>query len=84
MAGSIVCSMKPKEQDTPMSRRSRREALGLSRDVFAELLGVDAVTLWRWERGRGIRPLGWQAWDRVLTSLEADRIKEGDDVRLVR
>ena len=28
-----------------------REALGLNQKAFANLLGVQRVTVWRWERG---------------------------------
>lgn len=33
--------------------RRKREALGMTREQLAELVGVEARTLWRWERGRG-------------------------------
>lgn len=29
-----------------------RESLCFTRDEFAELLGVDATTIWRWEMGK--------------------------------
>lgn len=33
--------------------RIKREALGLTREQLAPLVGVAARTLWRWEMGRG-------------------------------
>lgn len=37
--------MKPEEM------KHRREGLGLSQSAFAEALGVDVMTVSRWERG---------------------------------
>lgn len=54
---------------TPETLRTRRDALGLSQPALAALLGVNEMTLSRWERGvRGIPPL----LDRALRDLERE------------
>lgn len=41
---------------SPLTRAAARRAAGLTLRQAAELLGVDAPTLSRWERGRQPRP----------------------------
>lgn len=49
----------------------RREALGLSRRELAREVGVNHVTLWRWEaKGTGATPIVEREVKRVLSRLE--------------
>ena len=60
-----------------------REALGLNQKAFANLLGVQRVTVWRWERGLNdyalnssqlktlrdaVKRINWTA-DQLMTAL---------------
>jgi transcriptional regulator with XRE-family HTH domain len=52
----------------------RREALGLSRRAFAKEVGVDHVTVWRWEtESRRRIPATDQMLERTLKRLERRR-----------
>ena len=53
----------------------RRKRLGISRYELARQVGVNAVTMWRWETGvsQPIR-IAAQQLDQVLCRLEAERL----------
>lgn len=52
----------------------RREALGLSRRELAAEVGVNHVTIWRWEaRGKGATPIIERETERILSRLERRR-----------
>jgi transcriptional regulator with XRE-family HTH domain len=46
--------------DTMNLIKTRRKDMGLTQEEFAELIGVDRVTVSRWERGTN-RPVGLYA-----------------------
>jgi DNA-binding transcriptional regulator YiaG len=55
------------------SVQARREALGLSRRQFADLLGVDHVSVWRWEtKGKTPILLVQRAIEATLSRLESE------------
>jgi transcriptional regulator with XRE-family HTH domain len=54
---------------------ARRAALGLSQTRLARLLGVDRVTLYRWETGRS-NPPSWLLVRAALDALEAAAAKQ--------
>jgi len=47
-----VVAMRTPAKPTPGYIRTMREALGLTLTQFGERLGVDRMTVWRWEQGR--------------------------------
>ena len=50
--------------------RIKREALGLTREQLAPLVGVEARTLWRWEMGRGrYGSAGWPKAEAFATLI---------------
>lgn len=53
---------------SPRRRRLIREAAGVSCSELASVVGVDAATVWRWERGTH-RPRG-RALERYVAVLE--------------
>lgn len=52
---------------TPKQIRAFRKRLGLSLDAMAEALGVDRMTVWRWEKGKRTPP---PYLERALRDLE--------------
>ena len=56
--------------------RERRQALGLSMEALAHMVGVSLQTIHRWETGKlktGPLPIIHEAVLRVLEKLEAER-----------
>ena len=45
-------AMRTPTKSTPGYIKSLREALGLTQQQFGERIGVDKMTVWRWEQGR--------------------------------
>lgn len=45
-------ALKTPQTPTPGYIRTLREALGLTQSQFGELVGVDKMTVWRWEKGQ--------------------------------
>lgn len=48
-------AMKAPARPTPGYIRALREALGLTQQQFGDCIGVDKMTVWRWEKGQ-LRP----------------------------
>lgn len=48
-------AMRTPAAPTPGYLRTLREALGLTQQQFGEAVGVDKMTVWRWEKGQ-LRP----------------------------
>jgi DNA-binding XRE family transcriptional regulator len=48
-------AMRTPAAPTPGYLRTLREALGLTQQQFGEFVGVDKMTVWRWEKGQ-LRP----------------------------
>lgn len=59
--------------------RAARKALGLSRLEFGAMIGVNPITLWRWEKGAAGYGMSFALARRVaarkLTALRRDRAK---------
>lgn len=53
----MVMAAKVPPAPTPAYIRTLREALGLTQTQFGQRVGVDKMTVWRWERGQ-IKPRG--------------------------
>jgi DNA-binding transcriptional regulator YiaG len=45
-------AMRTPTKPTPGYIKSLREAMGLTQQQFGERIGVDKMTVWRWEQGR--------------------------------
>lgn len=60
--------------------KARREALGMTIEGLAALLGVSPATLYRWEAGYYLIPKrNWIALEAVFERLMTQRVKEARD-----
>lgn len=68
-----------KHQTEGQKRKKRRLAAGIPQAALARTIGVDRVTLWRWEEsGHTPIPALDRLWERALAQAEArvERMKE--------
>jgi DNA-binding transcriptional regulator YiaG len=65
-----IASCNERRMDTAATISKKRHSLGLTQAEFAELIGVDTSTIWRWENGRVAPQV---AVLRYIESLEVPR-----------
>ena len=69
-AAKLLAKVAARRLPPPEERRHIREKVGLTRAEMAEALGVDAVSILRWEHGAVPRRGHVEAYARLLEELD--------------
>ncbi len=69
-AEELLASVRARQLPPPGERRNIRQRAGLTLRQVAEAVGVDAVSVMRWEQGSTPRPSRAPAYKQLLIDLD--------------